>query len=442
MAITAIDTEPAFVTLGYQQLVIVCTSDDYDEAKFRYVFDIYVDGTKVSRVRTSNNPSNKGIIDVAPIIQSYLEPTYYSVAVPAKEVHRIPDDTGSTKIISKNTSTLIRVQVRVGQEYAASATAAPGTPTFDSGDYVTFDTLLGSHQFNEGLDWNFLPKILDDSTDKFLSNAPTTQDITTSDFHTMALFNGQLWNDGAANPSEFGNYNINYYTAADVFIRGFNITNNTTNGGDAYGSVPEGDPNADKMMFIGVGYQNLEKSSNSVVPALDKPSAQANLAYYTVGVKAGGTARSELLRFNIVDADCVYPLMRLTWLNRYGAWDYFNFSKRSTRMLQITRDEYTKQFGTWAGTTYSYAKWERGRKAFNIQAKEQVVINTDYISEANAAWLEELLTSPDVYLMDTDNSKPIIITNSSYAIKTVTNDKLIQYTITFEYAHGRRLQTN
>lgn len=158
MPITAINTQPANVALGYQQLVIMTTSDETAEAKFRYVFDIYVDGTKVARVKTNQNPNNKGVIDVAPIIQSYLEPTYYSVAVPAKEIHRMPDDTGSTKIISKNTSTFIRVQVRCGEEWASSATTAPEVKAFDSGDYVNFDVLLGAHQFNDGLDWNFYQK--------------------------------------------------------------------------------------------------------------------------------------------------------------------------------------------------------------------------------------------------------------------------------------------
>ena len=77
-------------------------------------------------------------------------------------------------------------------------------------------------------------------------------------------------------------------------------------------------------------------------------------------------------------------------------------------------------------------------------------MNTDFFSESESEWFEELINSPEVYILegfqtDASNSAlnnyviPVRLTTSSYTKKTVANDKLMQYT--FEVEKSKTLRT-
>ena len=78
-------------------------------------------------------------------------------------------------------------------------------------------------------------------------------------------------------------------------------------------------------------------------------------------------------------------------------------------------------------------------------------LNTDYLTEAEAIWIEELFTSPEVYILngyqdDTANAyirryiEPVVVKTSSYVRKTTANDKLLQYTLDIERSKERVIQ--
>ena len=90
-------------------------------------------------------------------------------------------------------------------------------------------------------------------------------------------------------------------------------------------------------------------------------------------------------------------------------------------------------------------------KNFRVNAKELIKVNTDYLNDVQSIWMEELLNSPEVYIVnqysDDDTGgiinkyiEPVIVTTSSFTRKTVANDKLIQYTIDLERNTDLRTQ--
>ena len=76
-------------------------------------------------------------------------------------------------------------------------------------------------------------------------------------------------------------------------------------------------------------------------------------------------------------------------------------------------------------------------------------MNTDFVNEAESEWFEELINSPEVYILDGYQSgsfpafnqyaTPVRLTTSSYTKKTVANDKLMQYE--FEVEKSKTLRT-
>jgi hypothetical protein len=87
-----------------------------------------------------------------------------------------------------------------------------------------------------------------------------------------------------------------------------------------------------------------------------------------------------------------------------------------------------------------------------MNATERITMNTDFVSEDFNTIFEELVNSPEVYMLEgfqTDDSQavlntyvtPVRLTTSSFTKKTVANDKLIQYTFDIEKSKTLRTQS-
>ena len=140
----------------------------------------------------------------------------------------------------------------------------------------------------------------------------------------------------------------------------------------------------------------------------------------------------------------------MCWLNQWGAWDYYTFNKKSVRTISTKGSTYTQLGGTWNAATYKVHGYKGGTKSFRVNATEKIRINTDYITVDFNTMLEEMINSPEVYMLEsyqTDISNsvlnnyvtPVRLTTSSFTKKTVANDKLIQYT--FEIEKSKTLRT-
>ena len=92
-----------------------------------------------------------------------------------------------------------------------------------------------------------------------------------------------------------------------------------------------------------------------------------------------------------------------------------------------------------------------GSRSFNVSSKESIQINTDYISEEDGMYLEGLIMSPEVYLINKYEAsdatglinkyvEPVLLTDSSITRKTKANDKLINHTFTIEKSKSTNTQ--
>ena len=93
----------------------------------------------------------------------------------------------------------------------------------------------------------------------------------------------------------------------------------------------------------------------------------------------------------------------------------------------------------------------RGQNTLSIAATETYTLNSDWITEEQYAYLQQLITSPQVFIFyDTYTQKdgstieavniPIIITDNSYTFKTRNRDRIFNLTITYKLAYDDNLQ--
>jgi hypothetical protein len=141
--------------------------------------------------------------------------------------------------------------------------------------------------------------------------------------------------------------------------------------------------------------------------------------------------------FRYVQECSQYETIRLHWMNKLGAWDSFNFIKNSQRAIDIER----KQFK--APLEIGYAKSDRLKQNYNTTITDVININSDWVSDEVSELLEELATSPLIYLeRSATNFIAVNIVNNSYDVRKYMNDrKLFNVSFDIEYTYNRYRQT-
>jgi hypothetical protein len=148
--------------------------------------------------------------------------------------------------------------------------------------------------------------------------------------------------------------------------------------------------------------------------------------------------------------ECKYPVNKITFLNRWGAMQDLFFFKKSTESLDATRESFNRSIFEARAvqldppeevgqdcqeslTFNTYSTTAHAKKTFNANATESIVLNTGFVNELMNPYFEELMVSEYIWLTDSSaNIYPVNLKESSFAKKTSLNDRLINYTMSFE----------
>ncbi len=141
--------------------------------------------------------------------------------------------------------------------------------------------------------------------------------------------------------------------------------------------------------------------------------------------------------FQIIANCSPWNNIRIAFLNRLGGIDYYNFNWKSQKTSTIERTQYKKVLD------WNYKIGARQDTIIGQKVNETYIANTDFLSEYDAAWLEELVESPEVYVVDETNLQllPIVLTDSQFLLKTKLKDKLFSLQIAFRYAFDINTQS-
>jgi hypothetical protein len=148
--------------------------------------------------------------------------------------------------------------------------------------------------------------------------------------------------------------------------------------------------------------------------------------------------------------ECKYPVNKITFVNRWGALQDLFFFKKSTENLEATRETFNRSIFEARSvqldppetpgdacqeslTFNTYSTTAHAKKTFNANATESIVLNTGFVNELMNPYFEELMVSEYIWLTDSSaNIFPVNLKESSFAKKTGLNDRLINYTMSFE----------
>ena len=477
---SVIEQQPLYTTMPVGQEVIFVISNidavtNYEKVKF--IVDIHISDTTPPDTTTTNDlkgsfkttPNNAGVgmFDLRNVLENYVEAdnmaadgsSYKSTVTSPEERH--PIHLIDKYSVNNNTTRYMALVFAVeflgatdaaGNQDANTVRRQVGTEV-NSDLFVLFngylkytDKLMMGTPVNNNFGFtmvDFFPAAvgLPFVTDKkFLTNAPLIQYANLEDYGTLAFL---------APTDLIGNnvtsIKISYFDSAGAAV-GTPDTVTKSIGTGAY-TVWDAEINK-QIVFFGCYPGNLQNWSATF---------QANtstISYYTIkALDASGDDSTKTYTININCPDGFgYESIRLCWLNQWGAWDYYTFTKKSTRTISTSGTTYTQLPGTWNSSLYRLDTYKGGKKALRRNATERISMNTDFVKEDDNVMFEELTNSPEVYLLEgyqTDENfaalnqyvTPVTLSSSSFTRKTVANDKLIQYSFDVEKTKMLRTQS-
>lgn len=124
----------------------------------------------------------------------------------------------------------------------------------------------------------------------------------------------------------------------------------------------------------------------------------------------------------------------LVFKNKYGVLESLNVSKKSSKAITRTSQEYLRSIVNFEG---QIDVTRHTNKQFNVSGEEDYTLNTDYIPEYMNEPIKELILSEELWLQDISGTcYPVMLTDSGLTYKTVLNNKLIQYTFKVKLSHN------
>tara|TARA_R110002020_G_scaffold164573_1_gene351374 strand:- start:16895 stop:18445 length:1551 start_codon:yes stop_codon:yes gene_type:complete len=434
---------------------------------------------------TTNSVS---MFDIRGIVNSVLQYTYQDISstggLPEQDesIHNLGvNDTDH--IYSQNDGNVRLVYVSINWEYATSSTS-PAIEQSTASDVVTFGTRYCQATFplfNNNMSTNYLADYLTSSSgDPVFSDVSITKETRykyLAPGGTTGILEGRInyidpYND--AHTIFFGNKAggwlsdgefliIKYYDKEGTKIGGYTwaIANTSTQGGedpDTANASPE------YLLYAGVGTLNLNNYNGD---AIRNSVAEANFSgepnganttgwkYYEIYMASNntGVTRKSQSYYFVADpkslansqANCKgQKIIRLAWINSVGGWDYYNFNGGQTETLSTERNKFQSILGSNTLDTnnkYYYNSWEGGEKVFSVKTKRKSTLSTQFISEAEGDFLENLFNSPSVMIMGKDiTTQRVIVVNTEIEKQTSAKKKIeIQYTFEIQYSNNENV---
>ena len=455
---TTIEQEPLYPQLPVGQEVIFVVSNNTivaTQTNVRFIADVYVsDTTAISPTtttiptatfKTTPNNAGVGIFDFRQVVENYVSADNMAANNSEDKGTLTTDDTPhpihliDKFSINKKGARWLTIQFKT-QYIDANGDTQIDTPQ-NSVDYQIFNGYLKYTDeldiFNNDFGYSLGIFNLSSSSDRFLTNAPKTQYANLEDYGTLAFLA----------PNNFVSYiQLIYRDSSGSQIGTEDVDKNFSNG--AYANL--GSQISNRLLYLGCFPANLQNWSSTFQALVSAGTINGG----SIELRAFNVSNTAISKTYTINVNCPdtkgFESIRLCWLNQWGAWDYYTFTKKSVRSISTKGSTYEQLAGTWNEAAYRVDSYKGGKKAFRVNATEKIKMNTDFVSESENVMFEELINSPEVYILDgyqTDGTFsalnqyviPTRLTTSSFTRKTVANDKLIQYT--FEVEKSKTLRT-
>lgn len=137
--------------------------------------------------------------------------------------------------------------------------------------------------------------------------------------------------------------------------------------------------------------------------------------------------------------ECKYSPLNLIFYNKFGALQNIWYFKKSFKEINIRSEKYKNNILDLenSGGTPSYALSKHQEKKFMANGKESITVNTGYYPESYNEIVKQKMLAEQVWVDDITTVLPVNLKSNTLRFKKSVNDKLINYTVQFDYAFDK-----
>lgn len=277
MSISILHEPPKFQPVLTDGIFYTISADTVNNYRFRYTYNLYVDGQLKFSGKATPNPYGLGVIDVSRILKTYCENNPIGLWDTTR-IYQHQTFPFAKPLLPET----ISYELYFGYEYSSTelgsvtgftgSGSTQGQPGVPSGSKKVFQSTMGVNGRATQQDFNMDPFVLSGDpttsnptkTGLFLTNSPRTRDLEEDEYYTLAFTNYYMDSSTLSEP-----YYVKYtfYDDEGYVITGVTVENITTNGGgprtncnQVYQQLPLIVPSGDSTwntMYVAAGPRNL-----------------------------------------------------------------------------------------------------------------------------------------------------------------------------------------
>lgn len=283
------------------------------------------------------------------------------------------------------------------------------TRTYD--DDTVDDTLVGSAisfngygYFEDGVN----PQL---SSDVLISNTNIFHNCSSTDSLYVPLLSGS---EGATK--------VTYLNEAGVVIREEVISTTVT-----AISADNNTYRVDDTILLSADMTYLESESSEITEEIIVPVDAREIRI----LLADGTTKT--LYIKCIDCSKYEPY-KVSFVNKFGVVQDIWFDKKRTDNLSVSKDSYKRNILNIGSTGVTYSTNTASMFPHDVIGNKSLTMNTGYVTEDYNEVLQQLMLTEYAWIHEGGNITPIVPKTTSFTKKTSLNDKLINFTVEFDYA--------
>ena len=174
----------------------------------------------------------------------------------------------------------------------------------------------------------------------------------------------------------------------------------------------------------------MPENTSGYIPSL----GTANILYNSVSTtQTTKTVNGTVFTINRICSP-KYDPYKVTFINKFGALqDLYFFTKRVDK-TSVKKESYKSNTINTSGV---YNTYNHSKQTYDVFANDTFTLSTGFVDENVNYAIEELLLSEQVWVRQNSQTLPIVPITSSLQKKTSLNDRLVEYTIEFEFAYNK-----
>ena len=406
-----------YITMAHNPVEYVVSSNNTAQPNFKYIADLtWTSGTTVRYIQGADPTNGYCRFDFSSVLRNTV--TYD------------PPLNGATNNFYDCINSYKAYSVQFGEQYGATS-AITNYPNLQSdGMYIWNACIPINRWWNSQTTVPELFRVKDDKS-KFLTDYP----FRVQGNGIKVCYNDRHWL-----------YFLQDNTTDDVYQVRIDLYKNGTSWNSIFWDCPASIDSTKNVVRIGVGPLNLQASGGELnYLSIQTPCIDTDVTSYSVTLLDDkGNPLTESLFFSI-ECECTWETpYRLCFLNSLGGYDFFNFNWNSKKSSSYEKSYFKRKAWNWNNSNqYAYNSYNRGKVQYSTIATDRLQLTSGWITEEESTWLEELISSPDVYIIDNTTGvlTAVTVTDTQYDYKTLEYDQLFNLTVNLEFAHNRYRQS-